>query len=64
MWHCNYKFPFDYWVLRKSNGDIIDSVKDGEQHTLIINEESGEYIEKINYKGCPKFNVENNDIDL
>lgn len=57
MWHCHYKFPFDYWALKDSSGSIIKTVQDGEEHLLIPDETNGEYVEKIHYKGCPKFNL-------
>lgn len=64
MWHCNYKFPFDYWVLKNIDGEIINSYKEEDKHLLIADEGKGEYIEKLHYGGCPKFNVKNDDIDL
>lgn len=64
MWHCNYKFPFNYYALKDSAGVILKSVKEGEEHKLIANEDEGQYIEKMHYEGCPKFNVKNSDIDL
>jgi hypothetical protein len=65
MWHCNYKFPFDYWALKDSDGKIIKSVKDGEEFKLIPNESSGEYMEKLHYEGCPKYNAGSDDgLDL
>lgn len=64
MWHCNYKFPFNYYVLKDSSGSILKSAKEGEEYKLIADENEGEYIEKMHYEGCPKFNVKNNDLDL
>ena len=64
MWHCNYKFPFDFFILKDKDGNFIDSVKSEDKHKLKPNKELGEYIEKSHYKGCPKFNVESDDLDL
>ncbi|MDB4348293.1 PD-(D/E)XK nuclease family protein [bacterium] len=64
MWHCNYKFPFYYHALKDKSGAILKSVKDGEEFKLIADESEGQYIEKMHYEGCPKFNVKNNDLDL
>ena len=57
MWHCNYKFPFDYWILKDADGKIIQSVKDGEEYKLVANESEGEVVQKLHYEGCPKFNA-------
>lgn len=64
MWHCNYKFPFYYFALKSKDGTLIKSVKEEEEHKLVADKDAGEYIEKLHYKGCPKFNVKNNDLDL
>jgi hypothetical protein len=64
MWHCNYKFPFDFFILKDKDGNFIDSAKSEDKHKLKPNKELGEYIEKSHYKGCPKFNVESDDLDL
>ena len=65
MWHCNYKFPFDYWVLKDVDGKIIQSVKDGEEYKLVANESEGEAVQKLHYEGCPKFNApKDSDLDL
>ena len=61
MWHCNYKFPFEYWVVKSSSGEVIQSVKSSDKHTLKANSSEGEYIEKLFYEGCPKFPSSLND---
>lgn len=51
MWHCEYKFGFDYWKLLDKDGKTINTSKiEGE---LVADEKSGEYIEKARYAGCP-----------
>lgn len=64
MWYCNYKFPFDYYVLRDKDGNFIKSVKEEDEHKLAADKSSGEYIEKLHYEGCPKFNFKKDSIDL
>ena len=64
MWYCNYKFPFDYFVLRDKDGNFIESVKEEDEHKLVADKSSGEYIEKLHYEGCPKFNFKKDGIDL
>jgi hypothetical protein len=50
MWHCSYKFPFKYYIVKK-NGEIIKSYKKKEEIYL----KDGESIEEAMYQGCPKF---------
>jgi hypothetical protein len=65
MWHCNYKFPFEYWVIKNSSGEIIKSVKSSDKDMLKANTGEGEYTEKLFYEGCPKFSPSvGDDLDL
>ena len=64
MWYCNYKFPFDYFILKDKDGNFIKSVKEEDGHKLIANKSIGESIEKLHYEGCPKFNFKKDGIDL
>lgn len=64
MWYCNYKFPFDYYVLKDKDGNLIKSVKEEDEYKLVADKSSGEYIEKLHYEGCPKFTVKKDGIDL
>ena len=64
MWHCNYKFAFDYWVVKSADGKIISSCKEDDKDTLIANKSKGEYIEKMHYEGCPKYVNPKDDFDL
>lgn len=50
MWHCAYKFAFDYWKLMSEDGKVLKTSKSDD---LIADEEGGEYIEKAHYGGCP-----------
>lgn len=56
MWYCNYKFAFDYWALKNSSGKLIATAKIEEKDSLSPNIEDGEFLEKLSYEGCPKFN--------
>jgi hypothetical protein len=51
MWHCSYKFPFDYYVIKKA-GKIVYTVFKEEQIKPL---KDGETVEKMRYDGCPKF---------
>jgi hypothetical protein len=64
MWHCNYKFPFDFFALKDSDGNIIKTAKEGEEHKLSPDDSVGEYLEKMHYEGCPKFNTQKDSFDL
>jgi hypothetical protein len=63
MWHCPFKFAFEYWALKYKNGNTVKTVHDEEEHTLIPNEKEGEYLEKLSYKGCPRHSLKK-DLDL
>lgn len=56
MWHCHYKFPFDYWVIKNREGEILNSCLDGEEHLLLFDPSKGETKSKVHYAGCPKHN--------
>jgi hypothetical protein len=55
MWHCPYKFAFDYYVVKK-DGVAKYTVFDDKKLKL----KAGETVEKVHYNGCPKFNGESN----
>jgi len=52
MWHCPYKFDFEYYALVNSDKEIIKTsldkkdLKKDEEHT----------IKKMRYEGCPRHN--------
>ena len=58
MWHCPFKFAFDYWALKDESGKTLQTAHDEDKDTLIPNKSEGEYLEKSTYDGCPKFNTE------
>lgn len=50
MWACDFKFGFDYFVVRDNNGEIIKKshyIQDLQKHYPLNK------IEKLNYSGCP-----------
>lgn len=49
-WHCPYKFPFDYFIVRKESGEIAYTAF--EKPTVL---KPGEKIESAKYEGCPRF---------
>lgn len=53
MWHCPYKFPFDYYVLKNEEGTVIASSLD----VIDLKEKENCAVEKRTYSGCPKFNL-------
>jgi hypothetical protein len=60
MWHCDYKFPFDYWVVKDKNGNLVSTAFDKNKIKL----KDGETIELAHYSGCPRFNsVAMNDLE-
>ena len=56
MWYCEYKFPFDYFVLKDKEGKVKDS-----SFANNFNPKDDETVEEAHYSGCPRHN---NDIWL
>lgn len=56
MWHCAYKFPFDYYALYDENEDLVKTAFMEDYYELIKMKKSGWIIRKENYQGCPRFN--------
>jgi hypothetical protein len=51
MWHCAYKFPFEYYVLtEEESGDIL---KSSLELADLPSAEKGQAVEKRHYAGCP-----------
>jgi hypothetical protein len=55
MWHCPYKFAFDYWIVKKDGIIKYTSFSDDK-----IKLKEGETKEKAHYSGCPRFNGDSN----
>jgi hypothetical protein len=53
MWHCSYKFGFDYWRLVNENGETIRCAFKEDKQELIPDESKGERVIKEEYGGCP-----------
>lgn len=53
MWHCPFKFAFDYYVLVDKEGKIVDRAFEDEVERLFDKEEEGFKILKKQYLGCP-----------
>lgn len=51
MWHCDFKFDFDYYVIRDENGDVKH--KSQYKKDLLKVAKNEKEIEKIHYSGCP-----------
>lgn len=56
MWHCAYKFPFDYYALYDQNNNLIKTVFMEDYHELLKIKKSEWTINKEKYQGCPRFN--------
>lgn len=56
MWHCVYKFPFDYYALYDDNDKLISTAFPEEYHTLISKRKENFSIRKMHYSGCPRWN--------
>lgn len=53
MWHCQYKFPFDYYALCNDDDEVI---KTSFEDNLVPKTDKGEYVILKKYKGCPRWN--------
>ena len=49
MWHCEYKFPYDYYALTDKNGKTLKTAFKKKDLTL----KEGQKITKKHYEGCP-----------
>ncbi len=56
MWHCAYKFPFDYYGLVDDSGKMIASEFPENYHSLLEKKKEGQQIRKMYYSGCPRWN--------
>ena len=55
MWHCAFKFPYDYYVLKDKNGKQIASSKDEKE--LKAKKKKEQKIFLKTYEGCPAHNT-------
>ena len=53
---CPYRKPLTHYVVKDKSGKIIKSVFEEQKDSLSPREDKGEYIEKVEYKGCPYWN--------
>ena len=54
MWHCTFKFPFNYYALKDSDGKIKKTVFEDERDSLLSLQKEGDFIEELKYEGCPR----------
>jgi hypothetical protein len=59
MWHCPFKFAFDYYHLLDEDGNYLSSAYDKETLEERLEDGFGSKIKKLRYKGCPAFRVDN-----
>jgi hypothetical protein len=58
MWHCPFKFGFDYFHLLKEDGSFLKSSYKKEDLEVLLQEGKGSRIEEKKYKGCPAFSFD------
>ena len=51
-WHCQYRFPFHYWALKKENRVVKTSFNDDLKPDVA----KGEKVTKEYFQGCPRWN--------
>ena len=58
MWHCPFKFPFDYYHLLGEDDKFIKSSYVREDLQVMLYEGVGTRIEKKKYAGCPSYSFD------
>ena len=58
MWHCPFKFPFDYYHLLGDDDKFVKSSYARENLQEMLDEGKGTHIEKKKYSGCPAFSFD------
>ena len=48
---CSEKWPYDYWILKDEDGNIVKSTRDEED----FKDKDQSLVEKKSWQGCPKF---------
>ena len=56
MWHCMYKFPFDYYALYNQDGELVKKVFVEDYFELVKLQKEGYTVAKEHYQGCPRWN--------
>lgn len=57
MWHCPFKWGFDYFVVLNKEGKILKSYNEADFDPSVV--EKSQTFEKRHYLGCPAFNRQN-----
>jgi hypothetical protein len=50
MWHCPYKFSFDYYALKDKEGEMVKTNLEN-----VFTPKEGQKVVRMKYKGCPHF---------
>jgi hypothetical protein len=53
MWHCPYKFGFNYYALRDKDNKIIKTFLEEDKDDAFKNISEGQKVTKEQYSGCP-----------
>lgn len=53
MWHCPYKFGFNYYALRDKDNKIIKTFQEEDKDDAFKNLPEGHKVTKEEYSGCP-----------
>ena len=56
MWHCMYKFPFDYYGLFDEKDHLVRTEFPESYGTLLKYKKENFTIKKMHYAGCPRWN--------
>jgi len=56
MWHCMYKFSFDYYGLFDEDGGLVRTAFPESYGALLKHKKEKFTIKKLHYAGCPRWN--------
>ena len=56
MWHCIYKFPFDYYGLFDADEKLLKTQFPENYGLLLKQKKESHVIKKLHYAGCPRWN--------
>jgi hypothetical protein len=56
MWHCTYKFAFDYYALYDDKNNLLRTAFPEDYSALLKDKKENFSIKKLHYAGCPRWN--------
>ena len=63
MWHCPFKFDFEYYALVNQDGEVVKTAFDKKDLKKLPKHKGHEKIEKMHYEGCPRHRTFQNEAE-